>query len=354
MTNILFVTSSGIEDRPFGGAKGSQRNYTMLKRYGHVTVFNVSKKSTLSSIFSIIERNCPPLRNKHIKKFKNAIKSGHIELVVFDMSIYGKLCLSAKKIGIKTLVFYANCEYDYVNVQFCNQESLKKKLYAKAVYKNEKIVSESADYLVALSNRDADRVEALYGRRPQFIIPIALKDTFKKRCVSNNERYCLLFGAKGPANIEGYSWFIKNVSPYLKCKTMIAGNGFDEYSMVWTSETVIVKGYVDNLEELYTNAICVAIPLFSGAGMKIKTIEALMFGKYIFATDEAFSGFEINYEDVGARCNSDKEFIFNINKLCQNNNDFFNENSRNIYNKNYSYAISEQMFDVLMKYIERD
>jgi hypothetical protein len=36
--------------------------------------------------------------------------------------------------------------------------------------------------------------------------------------------------------------------------------------------------------------------------MKVKTCESLMFGKNIFATTEAFEGYELDYDKVGALC----------------------------------------------------
>lgn len=36
------------------------------------------------------------------------------------------------------------------------------------------------------------------------------------------------------------------------------------------------------------------MPIFSGSGMKVKTAEALMYGKFLIGTKEAFEGYEID------------------------------------------------------------
>ena len=48
-------------------------------------------------------------------------------------------------------------------------------------------------------------------------------------------------------------------------------------------------------------------PIFEGSGMKLKTCEALMFGKNIIGTPEAFAGYDIDdYTNVGACCRGER------------------------------------------------
>ncbi len=111
----------------------------------------------------------------------------------------------------------------------------------------------------------------------------------------DDSQYCLLLGPLVTANEETFTWFRENVSPHIKCQTIIAGKEFEKYKEEWSNENVKVIGYVEDLAKLYRNACCAAIPLFSGEGMKIKTGEALMYGKYIFGTDEDFVGYDVEY-----------------------------------------------------------
>ena len=102
-----------------------------------------------------------------------------------------------------------------------------------------------------------------------------------------------------------------------------------------------VLGYVDDIAQLYADAACVAIPLLSGGGMKIKTAEALMFGKHIFGTDEAFVGYELEYEKVGGKCNSAQEFIEKINAFLEQDTGGFYAYSRQIFEEKYSQQAVE-------------
>ena len=68
--------------------------------------------------------------------------------------------------------------------------------------------------------------------------------------------------------------------------------------------------------------------------MKTKIAEALMYGKTIVGTKEAFEGY-IKDNRAMIECNTDEEFIFSLNTI---NNVGFNNISREIFINNYSNA----------------
>jgi glycosyltransferase involved in cell wall biosynthesis len=103
-------------------------------------------------------------------------------------------------------------------------------------------------------------------------------------------------------------------------------------------------GFVEDVSELYGRADCVAIPLLSGGGMKIKTAEALMHGKYIYGTNEAFVGYDIDYDSVGGLCDTAQDFINAINRQIDKDIPAFNDYSRKIYLEKYSMQSSEKAF----------
>ena len=116
---------------------------------------------------------------------------------------------------------------------------------------------------------------------------------------------------------------------------------------------VKVLGTVDSLDEYYLNADVVIAPIFSGGGMKVKTAEALSYGKTIFGTKEAFEGYEVDYDKIGGLCNTKEEFIEKINKYIkwweENNKPKFNEYSKTIFKEKYSYESSLEKFKKLFR-----
>ncbi len=101
-----------------------------------------------------------------------------------------------------------------------------------------------------------------------------------------------------------------------------------------------VAGYVENIHELYQKACCVCLPLFSGGGMKVKTIEAMMFGKKIFGTKEAFSGYGKIDKEAGIQCDTPEEFIRAVNSFVQSAESNFCIRSRELYEEKYSQEAS--------------
>lgn len=344
--NILFITSNGIDDQAYGGPKGSIRNYRALCEFGKVDIYKLSKKSTISSILSLLCGLYPPISKRDYVELQR-YGNDQYDLVFFDGSIYGDWVNIF--VNTKTVVFYHNCESDFNRVRFGNKHSLKERLYQRLVDNNEMIITSKSDYRVTFSERDSERLKLLYGREANLIIPLGIEDKYEAKyqnCVE--EKICLLLGVVCAANVEGYSWFVHNVSPYLDCKTVIAGRGVERYKQEWERTNVSVIGYVEDLEKTYSDANCVVIPLFSGGGMKVKTVEALMFGKTIFGTEEAFSGFEDLPIDVAIICNKADEFIDRINTFLKMSDEKFNKKSRELYVNNYSVGASKKEFVRMM------
>ena len=71
------------------------------------------------------------------------------------------------------------------------------------------------------------------------------------------------------------------------------------------NEKVKVIGSVESLTAYLQSAGAVVMPIFYGSGMKVKTAEAIMHGKRIFATTEALAGYEI--AEYGMTCCNDEE-----------------------------------------------
>lgn len=401
---ILFLTCNGIEDAAFGGAKASIRNYELLKKYAPVDVISVQKRSNLASMLSILQGYFPPISRKDLQTVKAKLREGGYSHVFFDGSHFGTIVKTVKRKGVKTLCFFHNCEYDYIEVRFGQGNSLKKSIYKHLIARQEKLAAQYADCNIVFTKRDAERIRELYGVELPVIVPLTLPDIYREcsaqahqgkvsqriesikgsdneagqriegiKSSNNNaswrmesikssddetgqgtenidrhEKTCLLFGPVGQANEEAFGWFVTNVSPSLHCITRVAGKGFEAYKDKWSSDKVEVQGYVEDVAVLYAEADCVAIPLLSGGGMKIKTAEALMFGKTIFGTDEAFVGYELEPEKAGGCCNSAEKFIEAINRFADGEQASFNSYSRQIYEEKYSLGASEKAFGEIL------
>ena len=117
----------------------------------------------------------------------------------------------------------------------------------------------------------------------------------------------------------------------------------------WTKFNVHVVGTVECLRPYYLYADAVVLPIFYGDGMKVKTAEALMFGKVIFGTEEAFEGYQEEKLPDLILCKEASEFVVKIRKYLENVNEAkFSERNREYFLKYHeNTAIENRMIEFL-------
>lgn len=152
-----------------------------------------------------------------------------------------------------------------------------------------------SDDIVTLTERDAAYVKRVNNRSKVTILPSSMED--KMENVNGYVAQTLLVKVKCPqllfvgsyfyANVNGLSWFIERILPQVNAKLIVVGANMDKLSFK-NNEKLEIHGFVDDLGEYYRNCDVVIAPIFEGSGMKTKTTEALMWGKYIIGTNESF------------------------------------------------------------------
>ena len=142
----------------------------------------------------------------------------------------------------------------------------------------------------------------------------------------------------GP-NYDGIKWFVDNVMEKLIEYTLtIVGKNFESKKDELQRKNVIVVGTVDDLEDYYYQNNIMVMPVFYGDGQKVKTAEAMMYGKTIVATDEALEGYSVDSVEGVFRCNTANEFIQTIRKVSFLSRDRYRVSVRNKFLEEYSYS----------------
>jgi hypothetical protein len=131
----------------------------------------------------------------------------------------------------------------------------------------------------------------------------------------------LFFAGANPLNIAGITDFIKNVLPRLlffdsEVTLLIGGKICCELSHLQTSNVKLLGG-VEILEDFYKLGDIAINPVSQGTGLKIKTIEALSFGKALVCHPHSKEGlFRINNIPIVVAETSD-EFVSGILSFIQ-------------------------------------
>ena len=274
------------------------------------------------------------------RKILKRVNELSIDTIIINGSRFGGVIRKIKKTAprCKVVCIFHNVEYDFV----LNAIRLKKSIVALLTLfvtgKNEKDAIDFSDIILALNERDSSSLQRRYGRKADAILPLCLEDRFDatKVKLSDGVKKGAFIGSNFYANNRGVKWFCENVSNRVDCKILIVGKGFDsekEYFMKFPNVELV--GTVPYTDPYYYDVDFIVSPIFDGSGMKTKTAEALMFGKTIFGTKEAFEGYDLDYQQAGALCNDEEDFVRAINSFDVSQGKF-NKYSRNVFLDKYS------------------
>lgn len=364
MDRILYITNN--MDNQCGGAVINRRNYSLLSNiYGNnLFIYEFEYVEYESKI--VKWKNCLHgfyfgITNQHVREVSEIIKLEGINIVFISNSLFGCFATEIKKRypNIIILSFFHNVEYIYAQEEYKAKKSIKGLLLSYLTYRFEKKMIIYVDYIVALNNRDARELIRIYHRTVDFVLPTSFEDRCGNIEYNKGERgtrlKLLFVGFNFFANVHGISWFVEQVMPYVKNVVLyIVGKGMELERARLERENVQVIGTVDSLDEWYKRADVVVSPIFLGSGMKTKTAEALMYGKSILGTKEAFEGYDLEFSRVGALCNTADEFIKKIMEIQKDDSwiERHGKYARDIYETQYSYKISLDRLKSFMREIK--
>ena len=353
---IIFKKCNGILG---GGGLANQRNLTMAQHIlgkDNVDVIYIHDEAKKRSLWNFLA-SCLffPFG------YYNGVLPGRVRDIVRLAQNYETVFLSSSLLGIiakklKEEGYKGTIIAHFHNVESIYYESLlSKKMPLRQIVihcagKNDEYCCKYADRTLTLNRRDSDILYKMYGRKADMIVPIALPDkckdiVFDKKQKTGQRPLCLFLGSYFTANNEGILWFVKNVLPHVNIELKIVGKDMARLKQENKClNSVEVISDVPDLTPFFLSADFMIFPIFSGSGMKVKTCESLMYGKNIIGTVEAFEGYALDTDLVGACCNSAEDFIRTINQFAKAPLPKHNEYSRSVYERLYSESSSLKMF----------
>ena len=167
------------------------------------------------------------------------------------------------------------------------------------------------------------------------------------------KKFGLFVGSLFYANYFGIKWFSENVCPYINVPILVVGKGFERLKEEFqNTPNLSIIGEVPDLAPYYNYATFIVSPIFDGSGMKTKTAEALMYGKWIIGTSEAFEGYKIINGITGLFCDSKEDFITAINNY---KGERYIPSVRQLFKANYSLdVITERLNSIILKLINNE
>ena len=290
-------------------------------------------------LINLLKGNTGKINSEIISEIIETINRENVELFFLDDSIYGNAIRIIKKYcpEVKVASFYHDIKR-YLAVEWAkkNPKSIPVQI---SLVSNERKTARYADVNIVLNKREEKLFQKYYHKSPEMLLPIILPTPKLSSRIDSDKCNILFVGGYYYPNVNGFRWFIKNVTPLIKInyEVTLVGNRMDLLKEEFSNNSnVKVLGRVEDLSPYYEDADVVVGPIFEGAGMKVKTAEALSYGKIFIGTDESLIGYkELAGNLLGKSiivCNNEEEFAKAINNLdfgngfCPENYDFFLRN----------------------------
>ena len=343
------VLTNQLQSAPSGGRELlCKLNYDALREiYGDRLVLCELPSSRLRGFKPVVNTfrgHIDGLNDITIAKALQMIHEENIGKLFVDGSNLGGFVAVAKKRfpQLEITTFFHNVEARFFLGSLRQTKSLRALAVLVANYLAERKSVRYSDKLICLSERDSHLLQKTYGRGATHVSPMAMQNRapadFEQLLRNSSNKFALFVGGNFYANRAGVSWFAANVAHRIGLKTYIVGRGLEDLKLPPEAEgKVKVIGAVDSLSEWYLNAELVIAPIFDGSGMKTKVAEALMFGKKIIGTPEAFSGYDDVADQAGWVCATADEFVAAFEQAESEVTKSYDPVLRELYDRHYSY-----------------
>ena len=169
------------------------------------------------------------------------------------------------------------------------------------------------------SQKDNDIIWSRYGLK-SYSTNFFLDKDIIEATPQKVERQIVFIGKwDRPDNLDGLIWFLENVYPLINkdIRIVIYGKWLPESIIKNINKETNIKymGFVENPYMEIANSLAMVSPLFSGAGVKVKVIEALACGTPVIGTNIAFEGISKDYALFMKQADNAEFFAILINDI---------------------------------------
>ena len=351
--NVIYI------DFNFSMPPKNEKNYICYGKYS----------GRVERLKRVIQRNTMIINNEIINNLCNIVKDENIDIIFSEESTLGAFYKQVKKTkkDVKIITFYHDIGADLFR-QWRKQPGLLNKIENSLSIYQEKMCVKYGDYNWVFHQADFNKFNKFYGFDPDVMIPLAspvpaaIKRIQDKEDIQSDKVNKLLFvGSSYYPNVLGIRWFVKNVLPELdkNIQLIIVGRGLEFLKKEFQDSRVNVVGTVETPVPYYLDADIFIAPLFDGGGMKVKSIEAISYGKCFVGTEESLHGFWEEFSDSVRnkfiyKVNTKEEWIAIINKLATQDTYKFNKTVFNDFYSHFSYETMKKSFEEQLKRIDKE
>jgi glycosyltransferase involved in cell wall biosynthesis len=300
MKKLLFITAFPPNNKSGGQTFSLNLIKDLSTRYTVDLIYFTYKDHSIDSSlivnsskpFEVDNLNCLRKITAHpifTRRFNKTI----LNYLANITSDYDILFFDYSQVGLYSL--YLNHPYKVIRCHdiLFQKFSRKDRIFKCWVTSTEQRILKSVQKIFVLSEKDADIVKSVYSLNAYFSHEYVKNFQFYE--ISEKKNTFVFFGVwSRRENLTGLIWFIKKVlpliNPELGIKFVIIGSGLSEGIRKKIPNNIEYLGFVDNPLDIIYKSSAVIAPLFAGAGVKVKVIDAFTTGTPVIGTDIAFEG----------------------------------------------------------------
>jgi len=162
---------------------------------------------------------------------------------------------------------------------------------ARRILEVERRLAAGAARVWALSSADAIELERLGAKKPPLVF--ALPATVAEAPQEPFEHDVAMLGTwSWSANAVGLRWFVEKVHGLLPPATTVAVGGLGAAEVVGDRSGITCLGRVPDAGDFLSKARVIVVPAVAGAGVQVKTLDAIATGRPTVATPLAMRGID--------------------------------------------------------------
>ena len=262
-------------------------------------------KLVVGSFFSLSPYTINWLKSKSAgRQIEEIVLQGGYDLVHFD-TISLDVFSDALPAGIVKVMDHHNVESHMMQRRWKKEKNVLKKVYfyweAVKLHQYEKENLRKYNGHILCSENDKQRLLELSDIRSSCVVPNGIdisRISIERRPVLG--RLLFVGGLSWYPNLQAIEYFLDKVVPVLDKRNLdyrldIIGKGAPKslISKYQSSSKIFFHGFVDDINDFYSESMIYICPILDGGGTKLKVLDAMAHGIPIIATELACEGIEV-------------------------------------------------------------